>query len=98
MYLRTCFEKICENYDRLFFSGFFDDLKERWGSIVTEKKQKIREKEASELKLIISNRFSSYKDNIKYGKKSGLFAHIEEMVNRTVAVAYLIVRTGRYRT
>lgn len=65
MYLRTCFEMICE-------------------------------KEASELKLIISNRFSSYKDNIKYGKKSVLFAHIEEMVHRTVAVAYLIVRTGRY--
>ena len=35
-----------ENNYSLFFSGFFVGLKEQWGSIVTEKQRKMREKEA----------------------------------------------------
>ena len=28
---RSCFEMVHENYYRLFFSRFFDDLMEQWG-------------------------------------------------------------------
>ena len=37
---------VCENYYRLFSSGFFVGLMEQWGSIVTENQRKIRGKEA----------------------------------------------------
>ena len=35
-----------ENNYRLIFIGFYDDLKEQWGSIVAEKQHIIRKKEA----------------------------------------------------